>query len=115
MRSLDRLKLALGSVRIQPFRMEIKAHEPVDGVTISMLRGVWGSALHVLNEALYSRIFEGRNGGNAKIPAYIIRPAAGTTETCFCIEWILFGAGVDASPALFEVWNRAGSMGLGKR
>jgi hypothetical protein len=101
--ALARLCVRAWRIALDPVRAE---------VTLPMLRGVWGAALHELHQPLYHVLFEGQPSGT---PAFLLRPAPKAPEDPGVVfEFVLFG---DLPPAVLEhawlAWDRAARRGLG--
>ncbi len=59
----------------------------------------------------YDKVFE---GGELKIPRYLMRPAALEVRPAPAIEFLVFGEPVaEADDAVWAAWDRASDMGLG--
>ena len=98
----------LRDVRILPFRLRLDVDREI--VTVPMLRGVWGRALHMLDHDIYDLVFTERHGG----PFYVCRPADVQPSRGAEIEWFLFGPAVANADLLRRAWDTAGGMGYGK-
>lgn len=104
------LSHALARVQVRAWRIAL---DPVGTeVTLPMLRGVWGAALHELHQPLYHVLFEGQPSGT---PAFLLRPAPnGLENSGIVFEFVLFG---DLTPAIldhvWQAWDRAARRGLG--
>jgi hypothetical protein len=76
-----------------------------------MLRGTWGAALHDLDPAAYTRVFDPPAPG---VPGYLLRPAPPDPATAPALDWFLFGAAAGDDAVLRRAWDVAGGCGLGK-
>jgi len=78
-----------------------------------MLRGVWGAALHQLDQAAYGKVFRppATNSGES-VPLYVLRPAT-TADGRPAIDWISIGPALDHDAILLRAWLEATRMGLG--
>ncbi|MFO0881806.1 MAG: CRISPR system precrRNA processing endoribonuclease RAMP protein Cas6 [Gemmataceae bacterium] len=104
------LQAGLSRLTVRAWRMHL---EPQDlPVTVPMLRGVWGAALHDLDGLLYDILFEGRPLG---APGYLLRPAGNPASDGVCFDFLLFGPldgrGVSR---VWAAWDLALQRGLGR-
>ncbi len=105
------LEAVLSQAVIRPRRILLAPPGLV--ATVPMLRGVWGAALHGLDDAVWRVVFEGHGTGSLRTPGYILRPAPPDPETAPAIEWIGFGPALLHDPILLRAWDVASGMGLG--
>jgi len=115
----DGLLEVAGSVVVRPRTLYLAgAHEEA---TVPMLRGVWGRALRLLDEAAYGRVFQGTAGrGNAagppSLPGYLLRAGeeGNRGEEVVAVDWVLMGgAAEEDAPSLRRAWDMAAGLGLG--
>lgn len=125
----------LEPLRIWPYRLTFRFPSDAE-YEIPRLRGVWGRALHLLDEELYRKVFEGTGPVNLKTPQYIIRPSdEGASasrsvqkgirrESVDFITWGTVSANKKLSGEyvtrtdwllrLIRAWDIASGMGIGK-
>ncbi|MDR2755137.1 MAG: hypothetical protein LBC20_05470 [Planctomycetaceae bacterium] len=107
----------LEPVKVRAVRFRCVNEKPVE-VILPTLRGVWGRALHQIDQTLYNTVFEGKNRTNQKQPLYIIRPDLNCSyENCktFSFEWIVWNSAAQQYfDNLLQSWEVAGLLGLGK-
>ena len=112
MRLVDQLKSLADQVRIRAVRVLLDT--PEVEATVPMIRGVWGRALHGVDEEAYRRIFTGTGPAHRRLPRYVMRPAPPDPATAPAIDWILVGRDAEAGlGVLNRAWDVACSMGLG--
>jgi hypothetical protein len=80
--------------------------------TVPMLRGTWGAALHDLDLAAYTRVFD---PPAPAVPGYLMRPAPPDPTTAPALDWFLFGTAVKDDTILRRAWDVAAGRGLGKQ
>ena len=103
------LQTILDSLFILPRRLVLCT--PGVDPTVPMLRGVWGKALHDLNEMVYKRVFnQGDEGGT---PLYVLRPGGFEAGGFPVVEHILLGEAIRHEGVLLAAWIRACESGLG--
>lgn len=78
-----------------------------------MLRGVWGLALHGLDEQAYQAVFEGTGPPHDRTPAYILRPGPPAEKGTAAADWILVGDVGHYQRVLIRAWDVASGLGLG--
>ncbi|MDR2439800.1 MAG: hypothetical protein LBE12_10585 [Planctomycetaceae bacterium] len=104
-------------VKVRAIRFRCVNEKPIE-VTLPTLRGVWGLALHHLDQKIYDTVFEGKNRTNQKQPLYIIRPDLNCSyknSKTFSFEWIVWNAAAQQYfDDLLQSWKFAGLLGLGK-
>lgn len=108
--------LWLGSLQVRVMRVCLCCDRPVR-YSISMIRGVWGRALHQLDPTAYDLVFEGKGPPSLKQPLYLIRPdlVSETDSRYVCFEWIVWDAAAMVHfDSLEKAWHLAGTMGLGE-
>lgn len=114
----DNLLDWLRPLRVRALRMEFFCAKSVP-LSISMLRGVWGRALHQINRDTFDIVFEGKGPPSRRQPLYIIRPHAafcGDDPRRISIEWLVWDDAADKFfDQLREAWDVAGAMGLADR
>ncbi len=120
----------LSPLRLCPYRLTFQFPMNAE-YEIPRLRGVWGCALHLLDEKCYRTVFEGTGPANLKTPCYLIRPSDLNVEPVppprngfqrESVDFITWGVspdnsdGVenDGSAALLRAWDIASGMGIGK-
>ena len=112
MRLVDQLKSLADQVRIRAVRILLDT--PEVEATVPMIRGVWGRALHDVDEGIYRRVFTGIGPAHQRLPHYVMRPAPPDPATAPAIDWILVTSGGDPGlGTLHRAWEVACSMGLG--
>jgi hypothetical protein len=103
------LRQALARLAVRAWRLHLETPDVL--ATVPMLRGVWGKALHDLDQSLYQAIFEGSPGGT---PRYVLRPAPDDAQPSPALEFILFGPADDsAEQTCWDAWESALRTGLG--
>lgn len=112
MRLADRIRLNLADLTMLPRRLELKLAEPYP-VTVALLRGVWGAALHESAPEVYRRVFEGDGAAHLRTPQYVLRLAQPQGAATVILEWVTFGSALRCGEALLQAWRLAGVMGLG--
>jgi len=118
---VDDLRHFLDDVLVLPRRVLLET--PGVQATVPMLRGVWGAALHGLDQRVYQRVFApASNGarpadarGQSPAPGYLIRPAPPDPQFAPAMDWFLFGDAVRYECTLWRAWDVASGLGLGKR
>jgi hypothetical protein len=106
---LQALHQGLSRLTVRAWRLTLSLAEVQP--TVPLLRGVWGAALHDLDRRLYDSLFEGKPGGT---PGYLLRPASGSSERGFMLDFLLFGAPEAAAEELaWSAWELALQRGLG--
>lgn len=103
---VTRLAKLLDEIEILPRRMWLTRSET--GLTVPLLRGVWGAALHGLDRRAYQEVFRDDSGQRG----YLIRPWP-TDEPV--IEFVLLGDGLEHDQSLMRAWDVAAGMGYGPR
>ena len=106
--TVDSLRSLLAHVTIWPRRLLLDT--PGVHATVPMLRGVWGAALHDLDPAAYTRIFD---PPAPVVPGYLLRPAPFDPATAPALDWFLFGPAVGDDAILRRAWDVASGRGLG--
>ncbi len=103
------LRLGLSHLPVRAWRLSLAPLDTV--VTVPMLRGVWGSALHDLSEPLYQVLFEGLT---PNAPGYLLRPSSSAPHDSFSFDFLLFGP-LDArgESLVWSAWDLALQRGLG--
>lgn len=82
-------------------------------VTVPLLRGVWGAALHRRAPDVYQALFE---GSADRVPAYVLRPAPAPTVLTAAVDFIVFGrAPAAAEREVWAAWDDALRAGLGSQ
>lgn len=101
----------LAEIQILPRRLLLQL--PDADATVPMLRGVWGAALHDLDQDAYARVFApSQNGSQHSVPLYLMRPAPPDPNGS-AIDFFLFGEGIELDPVLGNAWRSACEKGLG--
>lgn len=100
----------LRSVRICGWRVGLESK--ARNVTLPILRGVFGAALHQTSEQAYSELF--RPDGDDSAPAYLLRRSAHQLPYETVFEMILFDRALPHLAAIRAAWEIAGEMGLGR-
>jgi len=77
-----------------------------------MLRGVWGAALHDLDQETWIRVFRGGDGP-LQTPRYVIRPASPDPGDAPALDWLLLGEASADDSVLLRAWHEAAARGLG--
>jgi len=91
-------------------RLDTRGVQP----TVSMLRGVWGAALHELDADVYGRVFAGESrAAQGQPPGYVLRPTLRDAGCGSEVEWILLGDAVRHASVLYRAWEAAAERGLG--
>jgi len=101
----DSLKSLLQYVHVLPRRLNVDTEET--SLTVPMLRGVWGAALHDFDNEAYQAVF------GASPSCYIIRPASSDRGRAPVMEWILIGDATKYDQNLVRAWDIASGMGVG--
>lgn len=105
-------------LRVRALKVRLRCTHEVP-YSISMLRGVWGRALHELDRETYDVVFEGKGATNQLSPLYIIRPNLQyrrKNDQEIVYEWIVWNdAATKRFDRLCEAWEHAGTMGLGEK
>lgn len=86
--------------------------------SVSMIRGVWGRALHHLDNNAYQTVFQGTGPGHLRQPSYMIRSSEnGFSEngTVFHLDWVTWGNAVIHDRTLVRAWDVAAGMGLDRQ
>ncbi len=112
MRLADRIRLNLADLAVLPRRLELKLAEPCP-VSVALLRGVWGAALHESAGEVYREVFEGEGSAHLRTPQYVLRLAQPPGTSTVTLEWVTFGSALRCGEALIQAWRLAGVMGLG--
>lgn len=108
---LDNLLELFDTVRILPLQLEIEFEDTAP--PLSLLRGIWGSALYQLDRSVYDLVFHRENARDgSQIPQYVLRYADLGDGGQTTIEWILFGPAIDHLQTLWRAWDMAGGMGI---
>jgi hypothetical protein len=79
--------------------------------TVPMLRGVWGAALHGLDQETYRLVFAPNATG--AVAGYLLRPGPPDPSLAPALDWFLFGDAVGHDPLLQRAWDVASGLGLG--
>ena len=108
---VDQLTTLTGRVHVRAYRLLLDT--PRVMATVPMIRGVWGRALHHVDERIYRYVFVGDGPPHDRLPRYLMRPAPPDPETAPAIDWILFIGDPDLEPVLMRAWDVACGMGLG--
>ena len=67
--------------------------------------------MKAVSPSAYDQVFE---GGEAKVPRYLLRPADGEVRPAPAVEFLVFGdTEPGADDAIWSAWDRACEMGLG--
>jgi hypothetical protein len=110
----DQLIDHLRAITVLPRRMRLET--PSVQATASMLRGVWGAALHDLSPVAYRDVFEARRDhGDQRPQGYVIRLATLNSSLGIAFEWILIGDAIHYDEVLRRAWDIASKMSLGSR
>ena len=127
---VEKTLLWLSPLRLCPYRLTFQF--PINAeYEIPRLRGIWGRALHLLDEECYRTVFEGTGPTNLKTPRYLIRPSELNIELVpplrngykrESIDFITWGVTPDnrdsvendGPAALLRAWDIASGMGIGK-
>ena len=110
----EQLQSVLRTIPIVARRMLLET--PDVSATAPMLRGVWGAALHDLDDQAYSTVFAPQIKGHGETPAmYILRPAPPDPAFSPAIEWISIGPALRFDAMLRRAWDVASGMGLGPK
>ena len=105
------LAASLRDLCIAPFRLLLET--PGVQATVPMLRGVWGRALHLLDQGVYRDVF-GVDSESDSVPrGYVLRPALPDPAFAPAVEWIVIGTAIEHLPVLARAWDVACGMGLG--
>lgn len=108
----------LGKLLAHAWRLRFDWDEKAVGaaVTVPMLRGVWGAALHD-QSALWHRFFFGDGGDidhGGSAPRYLIRPALVENHEGAFVDFLLFGDLPKAAESfVWSAWQEACQRGLG--
>ena len=108
---VDRLTALTGRVHVRAYRLLLDTPSVV--ATVPMIRGVWGRALHHVDQRIYRYVFAGDGPPHDRLPRYLMRPAPPDPETAPAIDWMLFIGDADLEPVLLRAWDVACGMGLG--
>ncbi len=106
----------LDKVLILPRRLVLDT--PGVQASVPLLRGVWGAALHELDQQAYEQVFETQGQREKGIalspPGYVLRPAPPDPNLWPAVDWILVGAtAIEYDEVLRRAWDVASGMGLG--
>lgn len=107
----DDLQEFLDRIRIRPRRLQLVT--PGVQANISMLRGVWGAALH-RNPAIYHSVFS-VDASDQEIPQYLLRPTAYDPQCSPALDWFLFPKAFPMDDELLQAWQIAANTGLGPK
>ena len=86
--------------------------------SVSMIRGVWGRALHHFDINAWQSVFQGTGPDHLRQPSYMIRSSkSGFSEngTVFHLDWMIWGTALTHDRTLVRAWDVASGMGLGKQ
>ncbi|GIW93969.1 MAG: hypothetical protein KatS3mg110_2010 [Pirellulaceae bacterium] len=109
---VDELMAFLAEVRLLPIRCQLELNTP--GVTLPMLRGVWGAALHDLDPEAYQVVFEPKSRGNQEaVPLYLLRLAPKDESSGPGFEWTLLGEALRFEESCRRAWDIASGRGIG--
>ncbi len=100
----------LASIQVSPRRLLLDTGSV--HATVPLLRGVWGAALHSLDNTVYRRVFDPTDDA---VPGYLLRPAPPDPQMSPAIDWFLFGDACAHDAVLRRAWDFAGGRGLGPR
>ena len=104
------------TVRARWVVLKLDPRQPM-AVSLAMLRGVWGRALHQLDEQSYAEVFEGVGPSHLRQAMYLLRPCLfQKTEQPdeVALEWLVIGPGIQHDVELCRAWDIASGMGLGR-
>jgi len=85
--------------------------------SVSMIRGVWGRALHHLDIDAYHTVFQGTGAEHLRQPSYMIRSSENGfrgNQTTFHLNWITWGKAIFHDRTLCRAWDVASGMGVCK-
>ncbi len=108
----DAIRSHLATIPILPqqFRLDVPDMPYLDA---SLLRGVWGAALHDLDPVAFREMFKPDPVGTERDASrYVVRLTRFGTE--FIVQWILIGDAIQFERSLSRAWDIASGMGLGR-
>ncbi len=110
----EELLSALAQIRLLPMRCLLQVE--AKGVTLPMLRGVWGAALHDLDADAYRVVFDpkAQGGRDEPIPLYLMRPAPKEGDFWPAFEWALIGEALRYQESCRRAWDVAAGRGIGR-
>ena len=86
-------------------------------ISLATIRGVWGRALHLLDEKVYAEVFEGIGPPHLRQAMYLFRPCLfrkSQQPDEAALEWLVIGSGIRHDAELCRAWDIAAGMGLGR-